>query len=95
MAGSVLVSLLVVVLSLGVVHHADAGQPSEVWTRDVEDMAGFRRSHIVSPLPSEYVNVNALPTSFSWASVNGTTFLTKNLNQVKIGNFLASSHACK
>ena len=33
------------------------------------------------PLPYTYVNMNALPSEFSWNNVNGTSFLTRALNQ--------------
>jgi len=34
-----------------------------------------------SPLPHTYTNVEALPTDYSWGNINGTCYLTKNLNQ--------------
>jgi cathepsin X len=33
------------------------------------------------PLPSDYIEVSALPASFSWGNVNNKSFLTKTLNQ--------------
>jgi hypothetical protein len=34
-----------------------------------------------SPLPHTYIDANDLPISFSWDNVNGTSYLTKSLNQ--------------
>ena len=33
------------------------------------------------PLPSTYVQVDSLPSDFSWGDINGTNYLTKLLNQ--------------
>ena len=33
------------------------------------------------PLPHTYIDSSELPSSFTWADVNGTSFVTKNLNQ--------------
>lgn len=33
------------------------------------------------PLPHTYVEASALPDSFSWANVDGVSYLTHNLNQ--------------
>lgn len=33
------------------------------------------------PQPKDYIPKDSLPTDFSWDNVNGTSFLTKNLNQ--------------
>jgi cathepsin X len=34
-----------------------------------------------SPLPFEYIQEDDLPASFTWGNVNGTSYLTKSLNQ--------------
>jgi len=34
-----------------------------------------------SPLPHTYLDASELPDEFSWANVNGVSFLTHNLNQ--------------
>lgn len=39
------------------------------------------RNYIRSPLPHTYINYADIPPSFSWDNVNGTNYLTKNLNQ--------------
>jgi len=39
------------------------------------------KSFYKSPLPYTYIDPNDLPDSFSWANVNGTSYLTHNLNQ--------------
>eukprot|EP01059_Diplonema_ambulator_P012604 TRINITY_DN22_c2_g1_i1.p1 TRINITY_DN22_c2_g1~~TRINITY_DN22_c2_g1_i1.p1 ORF type:complete len:333 (+),score=122.35 TRINITY_DN22_c2_g1_i1:43-1041(+) len=56
-------------------------KPSSLWTAEEKASRGFKGSHVVSPLPSTYVNAADLPTSFTWGNVNGTNYLTKNLNQ--------------
>lgn len=33
------------------------------------------------PLPRTYVNTTALPDDYDWGRVNGTSFLTRTLNQ--------------
>jgi cathepsin X len=38
-------------------------------------------SHIVHPLPHEYLDEGRLPRSFFWGSVNGKSYLTHSLNQ--------------
>ena len=40
-----------------------------------------KRESYTLPQPSSYVDVEALPDSFNWGSVNGTNYLTKSLNQ--------------
>jgi hypothetical protein len=36
---------------------------------------------VTSPLPHTYLDLATLPASFSWSNVNGTSYLTKSLNQ--------------
>jgi hypothetical protein len=36
---------------------------------------------VTSPLPHTYLDSTTLPASFSWDNVNGTSYLTKSLNQ--------------
>ena len=56
---------------------------NEVWTEDEE------RAHSVvvedrlpgSQLPHEYMDLDALPTELSWKNMNGTNYVTTNLNQ--------------
>ena len=38
-------------------------------------------NHVVSPLPSSYVNPADLPKSFYWGNVSGISYLTRPLNQ--------------
>lgn len=40
-----------------------------------------------SPLPYEYLREEDLPDNFSWGNVNGTSFLTHSLNQVRTKRF--------
>jgi len=37
--------------------------------------------NVVSALPHTYIDTSKLPASFSWADVNGTSYVTKSLNQ--------------
>jgi len=39
------------------------------------------REHVLNARPHEYLNVANLPKSFTWANVNGTSYVTKSLNQ--------------
>ncbi len=39
------------------------------------------KNDYTSPLPYEYIQEDDLPESFSWGNVNGTSYLTKSLNQ--------------
>lgn len=56
---------------------------NEVWTEEEE------RAHSVvvedrlpgSQLPHEYMDLDALPTELSWKNMNGTNYVTTNLNQ--------------
>jgi len=36
---------------------------------------------VVSPLPHEYMNLASLPANLDWRNVNGSSFVTKDLNQ--------------
>jgi len=42
--------------------------------------AGYK-DFVTTPQPSEYVDAQALPTSFDWSNVNGVSYVTKSLNQ--------------
>jgi cathepsin X len=39
------------------------------------------RERVSAPRPSEYVSEDELPTAFTWQNVNGTSYVTKSLNQ--------------
>jgi len=39
------------------------------------------RFHLRSPLPHTYTDFSRLPKEFNWASVNGTSYVTRTLNQ--------------
>lgn len=74
MKAAFLVSTLAV---MAVVAIAAKSRPSEF-----KIMKGHTtRERIVSPLPSTYVDVASLPPNFSWNNVNGTSYVTKALNQ--------------
>ncbi len=38
-------------------------------------------SRVVNPLPHTYLDISKLPNDFDWRNINGTNFVTKNLNQ--------------
>jgi len=40
-----------------------------------------RKNFITSPLPHTYLTTTSLPDSFTWANVNGTSYITHSLNQ--------------
>ena len=49
---------------------------------EVKMMPGHdRREMVSSPRPHEYTDHASLPDNFSWANVEGKTFVTKSLNQ--------------
>eukprot|EP01137_Pigoraptor_chileana_P015073 Opistho-2@70542 len=48
---------------------------------EFRDMKLTRREVIKTPRPQDYLNAASLPTNFDWRNVNGTNFLTRNLNQ--------------
>jgi cathepsin X len=50
---------------------------SELW--DDSDLA--IEDHYHSPLPISYIDPKELPDSFSWGDVNGSSYLTRSLNQ--------------
>lgn len=54
---------------------------NEVWTRAQEEEAGIVRSHIVSPLPHEYLGAAAMPDAHNWCDINGTSYCTTMRNQ--------------
>jgi len=53
---------------------------SEVWTPEQTAAAGYQ-PHVTNPLPQTYIATEDLPDNFNWANVNGTSFVTKSLNQ--------------
>merc|ERR1712167_386382 len=60
---------------------AAAASASEVWTREQENAAGFKRENILAPTPSETLDAMNLPSAFSWSDQDGKSPVTKNLNQ--------------
>ena len=54
-----------------------AAKTAPIWEKHDEGVA----YKVISPLPSSYVSTEDLPAQFSWGNVNGTSYLTKNLNQ--------------
>jgi len=59
---------------------ASAEKASSVWSAEKVAAWGYKEQ-VTSPLPHTYVQTSDLPTDFSWGNVNGTSYLTKNLNQ--------------
>jgi len=54
---------------------------NEVWTRAQEDAAGIVRSHVISPLPHEYLGARDMPDEYSWCDMNGVSYCTTSRNQ--------------
>jgi len=54
---------------------------NEVWTKEQEAAAGIKYNDYVLPRPQDYIKDTDLPASFTWSNVNGTSYLTKMLNQ--------------
>jgi cathepsin X len=56
---------------------------NEVWTKEQTEEAGvvWKGGYTFEPLPHEYIKTEELPESFNWGDVNGTSYLTKSLNQ--------------
>jgi cathepsin X len=56
---------------------------NEVWTKEQTEAAGLvhKGSYYYDPLPQDYIKTEDLPEAFNWADVNGTSYLTKSLNQ--------------
>jgi len=62
---------------------AVARRPSEVWTKEQTEAAGWvhKGSHATTPLPQDYVNDADLPSNFTWCDKDGVNYCTKSLNQ--------------
>merc|ERR1712093_203754 len=62
---------------------AVARRPSEVWTKEQTESAGWvhKGSHATTPLPQDYVNDADLPSNFTWCDKDGVNYCTKSLNQ--------------
>ncbi len=78
---AVLRALLVVAIVVALASKGMARRYNEVWTRAQEKAAGIVRESATLPRPHEYLNVADLPRSWTWGNVNGTSYITKNLNQ--------------
>jgi cathepsin X len=72
--------ILYILLSLSFVFSEESGCSSSNYFNEYVPKL-IKRDRITSPEPHTYVNVNDLPNAFDWSSVNGTSYLTKNLNQ--------------
>lgn len=65
---------------------AKAGKihPNFVWTTEQEEANGIfaaNYGYSESPLPSEYINAEDLPTEHNWCDLNGVNYCTMNRNQ--------------
>ena len=67
-------SAVILALCLG----SALGYRTEIVT--MPDHVGHEEDYSL-PLPHTYIDADELPSTFSWADVNGTSFVTKNLNQ--------------
>jgi len=55
---------------------------SSTYRSEIVHLAGHTmKNDSVKPLPHTYVDATELPDNFSWANVNGTSYLTRMLNQ--------------
>lgn len=53
---------------------------NEVWTKEKEDKVGIKPNYSL-PLPGSYVDSSSLPSAFTWGDINGTSYLTRSINQ--------------
>jgi cathepsin X len=60
--------------------------------RAIVEVPAPKASHIVSPLPQDYINVNDLPTGFDPRNISGVDYTTINRNQ-HIPNYCGSCWA--
>lgn len=56
---------------------------NEVWTKEQTESVGLvhKGSYTFESLPQDYIATESLPDEFNWGDVNGTSYLTKSLNQ--------------
>jgi len=56
---------------------------NEVWTKEQTEAAGFvhKGSYTFESLPQHTLETESLPDEWNWGDINGTSFLTKSLNQ--------------
>lgn len=56
---------------------------NEVWSKEETEAAGLvhKGSHVISPLPQDYIDTKDLPTNFTWCDQDGVNYCTKSLNQ--------------
>lgn len=55
---------------------------SEAYRNEFIELPGHDvKEFYYNPLPSEYTDFGALPDDFNWANINGTSLITKSLNQ--------------
>ena len=68
-------------LVIGIVINAILQLSHSVYGMEIKYEGDEKRSHIISPLPYEYLEKDSLPQSFDWGRVDGKSYLTKSLNQ--------------
>merc|ERR1712196_553889 len=57
---------------------------NEVWTKEQTEAAGLvhKGSHVISPLPQDYIKTEDLPASFNWCDhPDGNNYCTKSMGQ--------------
>jgi len=74
---------LIIVLLCVALSQATTGLRSEIL--EGKYRSEYKKLHTVKnsfskPRPHEYTSLESLPDSFDWGNVNGTSFLTRNLN---------------
>jgi cathepsin X len=79
--------VLIVVVLLGLHFSSPASSSSTTSSADyyyyseLADDSNDLSTHVVSPLPMEYIAPQDLPKSFSWENVAGVNYLTPSMNQ--------------
>merc|ERR1712100_913531 len=62
---------------------------NEVWTKEQTEATKLpsgkslvhKGSHVISPLPQDYIATSSLPHNFTWCDNEGVNYCTKSLNQ--------------
>merc|ERR1711939_715272 len=70
----------ITLLALVVLAATASARINEVWTKEQTEAAGLvhKGSHIISPLPQDYIPDSALPTNFTWCDKDGVNYCTKS-----------------
>jgi len=58
---------------------------SAAYISEVKDMPEHTiKDDFIKPQPHEYINADDIPAAFTWADIDGISYLTKSLNQVRL-----------